>query len=361
MRVIPAFLRRQQQPTVTKSDISLALPAEAASALTINSTPSLIQVANAMLAILDNYLPPSSITLPEANVSVTTMNERSVGLGNHRGTETRGSFPFIALKGIRLDAVVRFQLWAANPNDAETAMTHLTATLMADRDALWTAGILKIALEASPLADWIDSLDAWRKTGEFRVLYEFQYEDTDGAASLITRIPIASDLEVTDSPERETTVVTDEMVRWDNESTPTLAVRGAIRLGRLSVLSFMSGILPIGTITVTRTFDGASGAPTAHLTLADFLSAITHPNTPENHAQFTFASLSDFLAEFTNAGNSMTLGDWDLDGIADNYQARVLNIEPAIRLPRVSDRLEIAYQHVNFDHVAVVYLRLTRG
>ena len=314
-----------------------------------------------MLAILNNYVPASTASLPESSVSVTTMNERSVGLGNHRGTETRGIFPLIALKGVRLDAVVRFQVWAADPNAAETAMTDLTAQLMADRDVLWTSGILKIALEASPLADFIDSLGAWRKTSEFRVLYEFQYEDTDGAESLITRIPIASDLDVKNSPERETTVVTDEMVRWDNETAPTLSVRGPIRIGGLSVLSFVSATVPSGTITLTRTFDGATGVPTAHPTLADFLSAVTQVSSPESHAQITLASLTDFLAAFSSTGDPVTLGDWDLDGVPDSYLARVLNIEPAIRLPRVSDRLEIAYQNVSFDHAAVVYWRIKRG
>jgi hypothetical protein len=334
--------------------------APAALILIANDSPPLDQVVAAMRDILDDYLPPPAASLPAPGVFAVSITERSVGLGNWRGMETRGVFPLIALKGVRLDAVVRFQLWAANPNDAETAMTDLTARLMADRDALFTSGILKLALETSPPADLIDSLGAWRKTGEFRVLYEFHYEDTDGAESLISRIPIAGDLEVMDSPERETTVVTDEMVRWDNEAAPTLAVRGPIRAGGFSALSFVPGPMPSGTITLTRTFDGAAGTPAIHLTLADFLSAVTLPDTPGNHAQFTFASLTDFLAAFGSAGDPVTLGDWDLDGVADSYQAGVLDIVPAIRLPKVTDRLDIAYQNASFDQVAVVYLRLKR-
>ncbi len=262
------------------------------------SIPSLDQAIETMLAILDDYLPPPVASIPESSVSVTSMNERSVGLGNRRGTETRGTFPVLALKGVRLDAAVRFQLWAATPVEVETAMADLNARLLADRDTLWIAGVLRLALEASAPADFISPLNAWRRTSDYRVLYEFHYQDTDGAESLIARIPIQSDLEVRDSPERETTVVTDEMVRWDNEAAPPVVIRGPFNAGSLSVLAFLTGTAPTGTVTVKRTFDGAVGAPTSHPTLADFLAGVAGPNAPERHAQISFASLADFLAAF---------------------------------------------------------------
>lgn len=327
-----------------------------------NGGPPLDQVVTAMLGRLDDYLPLPAPPLPDPSVSVVSMNERPVGLGDRRGTETRGSFAVVALKGIRLDALVRFQLWAAGPAQAETAMTNLNSQLMADRDALWAAGFLRLMLEVAPPADYVPApVDAWRKQADYRILYEFHYQDTDGAESLIARIPIHSDPEVRDSLQRETTVVTDEMIRWDNETAPVLVVRGRFDVGGLSALAFVPGMAPGGAVTLTRTFDGAVGPPTAYPTVADFLAAVAGSNPLDRHAQVTFASLSDFLAAFSASGDPVTLGDWDLDGVVDSYQARVLALEPLVQLPGMADRLEVTYQASAFDQVAVVYLRTTRG
>lgn len=326
-----------------------------------NGGPPLDQVVTAMLGRLDDYLPLPAPPLPDPSVSVVSMNERAVGLGDRRGTETRGSFAVVALKGIRLDTLVRYQLWAAGPAQAETAMTNLNSQLMADRDSLWGAGFLRLMLEVAPPTDYVAApVDAWRKQADYRILFEFRYQDTDGAESLIARVPIHSDLEVRDSLQCESTVVTDEMIRWDNEAAPVLVVRGRFDVGGLSVLAFVPGVAPSGVVTLTRTFDGAVGPPTAYPTLADFLAAIAGPDAPARHGQVTFGSLTDLLAAFSAAGDPVTLGDWDLDGVPDGYQARVLALEPAIQLPGAADRLEITYQATAFDQVAVVYLRATR-
>lgn len=326
-----------------------------------NGSPPLDQVVTAMLGRLDDYLPPPAPPLPEPSVSVVSMNERAVGLGNRRGTETRGSFAVVALKGVRLDALIRYQLWAAGPAQAETVMTNLNSQLLADRDTLWADGFLRLMLEVTPPADYVPApVDAWRKQANYRVLYEYHYQDTDGAESLIARIPIHSDPEVHDSLQRETTVVTDEMVRWDDQTAPPLVVRGRFDIGGLSALAFIPGTAPSGAVTLTRTFDGAVGSPTVYLTLATFLAAVAGPDAPERHGQVPFASLGDFLAAFNAAGDPVTLGDWDLDGVPDSYQPRALTLEPAIQLPGAADRLEVTYQATAFDQVAVVYLRATR-
>lgn len=319
------------------------------------------EALTALLDSLDDYLPPSTASLPTPGVFAATVTERSAGIGNRRGTESRGVFPLIALKGIRLDAVVRFQLWAADPDDAETAMTDLNARLTADRDALWTSGILKLALESSQPADpiAIASLSAWRKTADYRVLYEFRYQDSDGAESLIARIPIAGDLEVKDSPDRETTVVTDGMVRWDNEEAPALVVRGPLQIDNVAALAFVPGPFPSGTVTLTRTFDGAAGLPATHPDVAAFLAAVAGNAAPERHARVAFPTLADFLNALNADGDAASLGDWDTNGVPDDYQARRLPVAPAIVLPNASDRFEIAYQNAAFDQVAVVYLRVT--
>lgn len=260
----------------------------------------------AMLDSLDDYLPPPVASLPEPSMSIVSLQERSTGLGNRRGTESRAGFPVVALLGIRLDGMVRFQLSASTPSEAEIAANELAARLLADRDSLWSNGFLRLLLKSSAPAEHVSALNAWRKQADYEVLYEHRYQDNDGAESLIARIPIHSDLEIRNSPERDTTVVSDEMVRWDNEAAPLLAIRGPFNVGSLSVLAFIPGTAPVGMVTVKRTFDGAAGPLASHLTWPAFLAAVAGPNAPERHAQKTFPSLTDFLAEFVEEPTFVT-------------------------------------------------------
>jgi len=95
-------------------------------------------------------------------------------------------------------------------------MQELQDRLLADKDHLWALGILRLTNEQNPLAEHAPSLDAWRKTTDYRVLFEYQYRETE-AESLIARILIDIN-----SQYNESTVVTDEMVRWDDLDAPTL-------------------------------------------------------------------------------------------------------------------------------------------
>jgi hypothetical protein len=326
------------------------------------ASPPLDQVLAAMLDELDDYLPATVPNLPAPSLSVVSVNERPVGLGNRRGMETRGPFAVVELKGVRLEGVVRFQFWAvpADPNVAETAATNLSALLLADRDTLWNAGFLRLKLEAAPPAEFVTAANGWRKHVDCRVLFEYRYKDTDGAQSLIAQVPIHSDPEVRDSLQRETTVVSDEMIRWDDEEAPTLVVPGRMSVSRLFALVFFHGAVPTGTVTLRRTFDGASGGPTVYPTLADFLAVVAGPNPADCHAQFTFASVTGFLAGFTPTGDPLDLGDWDLDNTPDTYQAYELRFMPAVELADTADRFEIEHQNVALNQVGVMYLRATR-
>lgn len=329
--------------------------------LTMSSNPTLDQALTVMMDALDDYLPPPSPPLPNPGMSMASLSERAVGLGSRRGTETRGQFAAVALKGMRLDAQVQYQLWGAGPVEAEAAMADLNARLMADREVLWTAGFLRLTLDNSSAAEHVPSISAWRKQADYKVLYEYRYQDSDGAESLIARIPIHSDPEERNSLQRETTVVTDEMVRWDNEAAPTLVLRGRFGVGGLSMLAYVPSPAPSGAVTLMRTFDGAIGPPAAHPTLAAFIAAVSGDAPSQRHAAIAFASLDDFITAFNVVGDPVELGDWDLNGVSDSYQARVLDFASSIRLPNVTDRLEIAYQGGAFDQVAVVYLRVRKG
>jgi hypothetical protein len=320
-----------------------------------NTAPPKEQVVSDLLDALRNYLPgPMPPSLPAPGVSIFSLQERTVGLGNRLGSETRNAFSINDLKGGRLDMVVCFQLWAATPEAVDLAINQLHGRLLAAKDELRVQGFLRLDAEETLLAEYISTLNAWRKTTKYRVLYEFRYSDTGGAESLIAQIPIKIDSEYSES-----TTVNDRMVRWDDRVAPPLELRGRFGVVRLSALAFIPGIAPSGTVTLRRTFDGAPGTPTSYPTLEDFLAAVAGSNPSERHGQFTFSALSDFLAAFDPGGEPVELGDWDENLVPDSYESRTLTFEPAIQLPTGADRLEINYQNPAFDRVAVVYLQVT--
>ncbi len=323
------------------------------------SNPRRDQCIDAMLKTLHDYLPQQVAGLPLPSVSVASVSERAVGLNNRIGTEKRGEFPVVAVKGIRLDALVRFQAWASDPGQVDTDFTNLNSQLIADRDSLVKEGFLRLALENTLAADQISSLTAWRGQADYRVLYECQFSDSDNAGGLIARIQIEADQEQAGSPQKEFTTVTDRMIRWDNQDAPALILRGKLTIGALSALIFVSGAEPAGTVTLTRTVDGLMGQPTSYHTLTDFLAAVSGPNPADRHAQVIFQSLKDFLHNFNDAGDPVAFPG--ANNALDSYRSLVLPIAPAIQLPGVFDRLELTYQDKAFDQEGVLYLRATGG
>ncbi len=90
-----------------------ALPAMMSSDPLLNA-----KVLAALLDVLDNYLPPNPVLnppLPDPNLSLVSVTERSVGLGSRVGTNTRGPFTVSAIKGARLEAVIRYQVRCDHP------------------------------------------------------------------------------------------------------------------------------------------------------------------------------------------------------------------------------------------------------
>jgi hypothetical protein len=312
--------------------------------------------ATAMLNALSKYLPPPAKSLPAPSVRVVKLAERPVGLGGTRSGDVTGSLGSIRRKGVRLDALTRFQLWATDATTADKAIGDLNMLVLADRQILWAAGFLRLALEDTPLSEPVaPPAGPWRGHADYRVLYEFDYQDQDGAASLISRIPVAIDHDL-----GESMTITDDMARWDNLAAAQLVARGPIAVGNLSMLAFMPKAAPTGAVTVARTFDGAAGNPVSHATLKEFLTAVSGVN-PERNSMVTFPSFSDFVKAFRDTGGSIALGDWDGDGKIDQYKSLALSLSPAVALPTVRDRFEVTYQAPKFNQVAVVYLRATNG
>lgn len=120
----------------------------------VASPPTLDQVMAAMMGVLTPYLPPPDPPLPNPAVSVASVKERSVGMGSQRGADTLGPFGAIDPKGVRLEAVIRFQLWAAGPTQADDSFTTLNSQILAARDTLFRQGFLRLSLESAPPPDF---------------------------------------------------------------------------------------------------------------------------------------------------------------------------------------------------------------
>ena len=327
----------------------------------LNSAPSLNDVVSNMLLLLEPYLPAPTSPLTDTSVFSVSVNQRSLGVGNWRGTELRGTAMEVALKGGRIEGVVRFQVWGESAHDVDVAIENIHLAIIADANALWAQGFIKItAIETSP-AEMFSGPTAWRKTTDYKVLYEYHYRDSDGAESLIASIPIHADPEQRDSPDRETSIVTDELVRWDDREAVTLEIvplaSHSLHVSGLASFSYM----PLGwngeQVTVTRLRRDAVVLPTTYPTWAEFLTAVTRAVNPDQHAQVTFATLTDFLAAFTPTGDPVALGDWDEDGVPDQYQPANLIFNPSLKLDSKNDVLQLSYQSPQFDSKAVIYIR----
>ncbi len=330
--------------------------------LIADSAPSPGQILSNMLDILRGYLPSPGPSLPAPSLSTVSVKQRPVGIGNWRGTERRGPLAEISLKGGRLDTVVRFQLWADTVSNADDIVNTLHNDLLTDSSQLRVDGFLRLELiETSPAEFLGGSINAWRKTADYKILYEYHYHDLDGAESIIARIPIHSDPEQRNSPERETTQVTDELSRWDDIQAPPLdvsaTVKAKVRIYGLASLAYHPSPWLGSPVTISRLQRNSPTPPTIYPTLAEFHAAVTRKVNPDLHAQIVFPSLSDFLATFDSAGDSFGLGDWDENGTPDTYEPGTLAFDPPLILGSSNDLLRISYQDTAFDSKAVVYLR----
>jgi hypothetical protein len=328
-----------------------------------NGAPALDAVITQMLNQLLLVLPAPEDPLRPTTARLVSVAERPLGLANRRGSEVRGPLGPLALKGGRLDAAVGFEVWGSTAVVADAAALALHGKLAQVRDALRAEGFLRAEGADFSVAEK-DPGGAFRKTASYRFLYEYQYLDTDAAASLIVQIPAEVDLEEAGSPDQETTVITGGTGRWDDETAATFQSRGPGALSGLSVLAFIAGAAPTGGVSLLRTFDGAAGPPAGHPTLASFLGAVCGPAPAERHSQVTFPNLAAFLAALGAPTDAVELGDWDLNLLPDSYLIYSLPFPAAIGLSRFADRFEISYQTVppatGFDQKAVLYLRVER-
>lgn len=313
-----------------------------------DATPPFADVLAGLISGIQAEL--ADLPAPGPTIQVTEATPRPVGLSNLVGLDNPGGLQFAVIKGGRLEVGLRLDVSGADAASADAALLAAHSTLLDRRPRLRARGFLRFEPGALTPAEDLGE-GSFRRTGSYRALYEYRYRDVDGAASLIVRIPVDSDLEETGGPGHEAWVASGALVRWDREGQPVLRLRGPGRLQRLSVLEFSPGAPPPVSVTFTRTFTGAAGAPAAVASLAELAD--------NPHSTLTFPTLADFLTGFDPAVEEVELGDWDLDDIADRYAIRTRAISPEIALPRSIDRLEISAQPAAgwSGHPAVLYLR----
>jgi len=301
------------------------------------------QAIDDMLAVLSLVLEEWPPGLPEPGISVASITERALAVGNRRGTALHGSFSIRALKGGRLETVVTFRFLSNEPvpDYVDDAVEELNRRLLAARDGLWTAGVLRIAAEETSPTEHIWALNAWRKTASYRVLYEFHYEDADGAESLIAQIPIEIGGE-----HGEATIVTDEMVRWDNQTAPALEVHGSadhtFDVNALGILAFLS--------------DGWDGS---EVTISTSVGGTVHEQTFNNVRKFLDAFDLD-----GEEGVPKTVGLGGNPYVAGRLAFPNANFPDPIILKGIEDVFRISYANGRFlsgngDEIdSVVYLKV---
>jgi hypothetical protein len=246
-----------------------------------------------------------------------------------------GPFNVRSLKGLQLDAVVRFQYWAETPEESDALIAGLQGRLRSAGNELRAAGFLRIEAAGVTVAESVAAVnDFWRKSADYRVLYEFQYEDNDDALGLIAQIPVDVVGFLLD-PMR----LTDDMVRWDEEAAPALSVSGSgTRPRRLSALTVVA-FLP------------ASPAPW------DGLGVKVKASVGGDEQEVSFASVRAFLDAFTELEGTIVLN-------GNPYFAGRLPLD-AVGFPVVlpftlkgNDFLTVSYSDEKFDSEAIVYLRV---
>lgn len=234
---------------------------------------SLQPYAEALLALLRPFLPVGPDPVRPASVSFITLVQRSLGLGGRRGLLRSGGLDVAELRGGWLEASVRCELWAVSLDALNARVAELQSNLLVAAPELRASGLLQLRLADSSAAEAIDGF--WRRALDYHVLYEYRYQDTDGAVSLIARIPIHAQH---DRGSSELTTVSDHLVRWDDQAAPPLLLqpgpRASLRLLGLHLASFVPGGAPIGTITQTIVRGGET-VSTSFSSLAAFQALFT--------------------------------------------------------------------------------------
>lgn len=318
---------------------------------------------HALLDLLGRYLaaPAGTVSppgLPAPAMAVTSLDERQVGLGRRTGTVRHDGFTAVELKGVRLDALVRFTVWGTATEPAEQAASDLGVRLLAARDALRAGGVLRLALQQRDAALETPGV-GWSVVQTYRVLFESEYADADDAVGLIARIPIRFEGEQEGGADTETTEVTDALVRWDRTGAPPLVALAPGTVAGLSALHYWSAAAPAGAVRLVRTTQPPPATPPDRFVdLGTFLDHVAGTAVPTRNAVLELPSLDALLAQMVADPVPVVLGDLEPDGVGDAYRAHAAVFDPPILLTRPDDVLRIeSARPSGLDATGVIYLR----
>lgn len=298
----------------------------------MNGSPSIDLILTELLTELGQYISPPAGNLPKPGVSILSLAQLPLSIGNMLGVERLGSFSVAEVKGLRLEAVVRFRLWGTSSEEVDREAQKLLGRLIEAKDNLRAEGFLKISLHETLHSEEVSSLNAWCKYADYRVLYEYCYHDTDGASSLISRIPI--------NINEQFTIISGEMVRWDSQSAAMLSARlGAVRLtaiGALSILAFLP-----------ENWDGLG------VTLSACFGDTKHEKK--------FSSLREFCSAFDLEKENGEVRTVELGGKPYNVGRLAFpntDFPDPMTFKSGNEYFCVSYSAPPFDSDAVVYLRL---
>ena len=298
-----------------------------------------------MLLLLSDMagLPRAPGGKPNAAVRLLGLAPRSLGVGGRRGLLSRAGLNVTELRGGWLEATVGFALSGADVAGVNSQADAIVTALLARSLDLRREGALQLKLTGSEDTDGPGSPPSVRRRLTYTVLYEYRFFDTDGAASLIARIPIDSETDQGPTT-HERTVVTNWMVRWDDQTVEALEVtappRGIVRVYGLSIAAHLPGGGPPGQVTQTLVQSGTT-TTTPRGALVDFLNLFQRDTTRPLTLVFPPLPLQP--------GESLALRD---------YQVGELRFDPPIVI-RGGDVFRISFSDTAFpaSSTSVVYLR----
>lgn len=328
-----------------------------------------------MLSHLTSFLPVAVPPVPQSTLALVEAAERPVGVGAFSGNVERGPLAVLGMRGGRVEGRVRFDLHAATPGDAAAAALLLQQKVRDARlDTLkpWMRDFVVLEPAGGDPAALL-APDHWRQGVEYRVLYEFRYEDPEDAGGLIVRIPVEVRGE-----QHEDALVTRDLTRWSAVDAPPLRARGARAIGTLTALAFEGPAFPAGPVTLAVTTEGA-GPANGRADLLAFAVAVVGGGRND---EVVFGDVAALLAAFTADGADVTLADGE--GKPAAYLPLALRGPPVVfpappspisllagvRLAR-GEAVEVRYrnpallpgkpQHFPPASKSVVYLRAGRG
>jgi len=289
-----------------------------------------------MLNGLTGFLPAPGNGLPNSAVSVVSVVERTLGIGNRRGYKQRGPLMVAELRGGRLEAVVRFQMWGSQSGDAENAGTTLQQALLNARDDLWEKGFLRVTIQGGPLAELQDNPAAWRKTLDCLILYEYIFTDDEAARGLITRISADlgehNSVDTNGQPTQPMVITLSEFGLWNDQSAPeiTLTRRGTV-----------NGIYALVSLPTTWTGSG--------LTLSSTIGGQPWSKS--------YISVAEFISKFTPDGDVVMLDGKPFQGL--NLDFSLPDFPTPVLLGGGGDIFRISHSSQQLDNInAALYLKL---